>query len=49
MRWKLWLRLRAIGADDHAHGERGAGSPSLSEQSSLEMRSGSMGTTRSGK
>lgn len=38
--------LAAIGADDHAHGERGA--PCLSEHNSLEMRSGNMGTTRSG-
>ncbi len=41
--------LAAVGADDHAHRKRGAVFAGRSEHRSFEMRSGSIGTTRSGK
>ena len=41
--------LAAVGADHHAHRQRGAVLAGRSEHRSLEMRSGSIGTTRSGK
>ena len=39
----------AVGADHHAHRKRGTILVGRSEHRSLEMRSGSIGTTRSGK
>ncbi|MGY4351428.1 hypothetical protein ACVWXM_007921 [Bradyrhizobium sp. GM7.3] len=49
MRWKLCDRFRPSGAMIIRTASAPRGSPGTSEQRSLEMRSGSIGTTRSGK
>src|SRR5262249_23063340 len=48
-RWKPWERLRPSAPTTRRTASAARSSPGLSEQRSLEMRSGSIGTTRSGK
>ena len=48
-RWKVWRVLRPSRAKTMRTAIAGLASPSRSEHRSLEMRSGSIGTTRSGK